>query len=83
MSARKKNSDDTVVVSEAPTTAAVEAPKVLVGHRVLEAHTCSFKRRVVSFEEGGFLKLKHYPLQNIRLLREVGLKLVEVYSTQE
>lgn len=81
MSARRKNSDDAVVVSEAP--AAVEAPKVLVGHRVLEAHTCSFKRRVVSFEEGGFLKLKHYPLQNIRLLREVGLKLVEVYSTQE
>lgn len=82
MSSRKKASEE--LVDAGVDAAAQQVPvKVLVAHRVLEAHTCSFKRRVVSFEAGGLLKLKHYSLQDVRLLREAGLKLVEVYSTQE
>lgn len=56
--------------------------KTLVGHVVTEAWYGSFKRQLVGFDAGAVLKLKHYPVADIRLLRAAGVKLEERFHTE-
>jgi len=77
VSGRKK--DSLTDVTEPP----VEAPQAarqLVGHRVVEGRTVTFRRRLVEFHTDGLLKLKHYGPREITELRAAGLQLVEVYG---
>ena len=88
MSGRKRQADAeldeevlvTPVVSEVPAEAA--SVKTLTGHIVTEAWYGSFKRRLVSFDAGAVLKLKHYPMADIQQLRAAGAQLEQRFQTE-
>jgi hypothetical protein len=88
VSGRKRQADaelgeEILVTPTASEVPAEAAPvKTLTGHIVTEAWYGSFKRQLVSFDAGAVLKLKHYPITDIRQLRAAGAQLEERFLTE-